>query len=287
MTPWYKSDFRMSFLYRGLILFCVFLAIFAANNYKYPFMNEQYKRLLQENLIKEISDEDRKKAEYLLQAIAIYSQAKCNLTYVVDYFNRSIAFISDRLRLLCDLRIQGCPQMYELFHKIFPPEDISLVEELKENAYVAFKDKRAGEKTVYSFHCDINLIVRGEKKLYNMCAIPFVRTSDGKLLMISCTFSPASRKDTGNAVIHKLDSGQLYIYNFAEHRWLERHIEPLTERERIILENSAQGLTEREISKKILRTNHSVKASKRQLFKKLEVKSTAEALEFCINHGLL
>ncbi|MBR4783447.1 MAG: response regulator transcription factor, partial [Bacteroidaceae bacterium] len=80
---------------------------------------------------------------------------------------------------------------------------------------------------------------------------------------------------------------QFYIYNFAEHRWLERHIEPLTERERIILENSAQGLTERQISKKILRTIHSVKASKRQLFKKLEVKSTAEALEFCINHGLL
>ena len=240
------------------------------------------------NVIEHLTEDERKGAEILIKTWTAYSKIRARLAYVVDYYNKEIAFVSDRLRLLCGIRPRNVPMtVQDFYQQILAPEEIPIFEEIKESSYTAFDGGTTQRKLMYSFQCDVNIITQGGMRLYNLCAIPFYVTGDNRLMLMSCDLSPSSQKAAGNAVIRSVESGRFYKYDYAHHLWMDDDTPQLTSREKEIMAYSAQGYTEEQISEKLFKSVHSVKASKRILFEKLGVNNMLGALMFCINHDLL
>ena len=114
-----------------------------------------------------------------------------------------------------------------------------------------------------------------------------MRTEHGVFWMVLCSIHPTYRKETGEAILRIKGEKVYYQYDFSSHKWLEKTIVELTDKEKAIITLSAQGYTEKEIAAKMYKSHNSVKTYKRTLFRKLGVNSIAEALMYSLNNHLL
>ena len=82
-------------------------------------------------------------------------------------------------------------------------------------------------------------------------------------------------------------SSEYYEYNLTKKRWIRMLDVNLNEMEKDILHLSTQGYTMADIANKLCKSLDTIKACKRVLFAKLEVKNITEAISFAANYNLL
>ena len=135
----------------------------------------------------------------------------------------------------------------------------------------------------YDFH-----ILRGKReRLVNHKLTPLVLTKDGRIWLAIYTISLAACNERGNVIMKKTGSGMFYKYSLYDHKW-EKHKEiVLTDNEPEVLSLSTQGYTMNDIADNICMSVDTVKAYKRSIFQKLEVKNIAEAVTYAQNHQLI
>ncbi|MCQ2973312.1 MAG: helix-turn-helix transcriptional regulator [Bacteroidales bacterium] len=138
----------------------------------------------------------------------------------------------------------------------------------------------------YSISYNYRFISKTAKFLINQTYAP-IQIRNGKIWLALCTVTLSSRSTSGNIILKKNDSDIIYTYSVENHCWKKQQKIKLTLIEKLIIRYSAQGLTNSQISNKILKSENSIKSYKKRLYKKLQVHSITEAIVFSQNQALL
>lgn len=234
------------------------------------------------------SKEEKERAETRLQALQEFCYSTNIYLYVIDLFEGVIVYASDNLRFLCGLREGEIEEMgYEFYTKYIPEEDLRKIEELRRETQKIMSTSLYSVIDRYSMTFNFHLRIGEKVKMFQHRSQTFMCTENGFLWMVLCSIHPTYRKETGEAILRIKGEKEYYQYDFCSHKWMEKTIVELTEREKAIVALSAQGYTEEEIAAKLFKSHNSIKTSKRILFRKLGVNSIAEALMYSLNNHLL
>ena len=99
--------------------------------------------------------------------------------------------------------------------------------------------------------------------------------------------SLSNAQSSGNVVISKDKSDDLWTYDINADKWIIGKKKKLSQREYEILSLSASGLKITEIADKIFVTADTVKFHRKKMFEKIGVNNIAEALAYAKNNKLL
>ncbi|MBR3372448.1 MAG: helix-turn-helix transcriptional regulator, partial [Bacteroidaceae bacterium] len=236
----------------------------------------------------EISSKDIEVSKFRLKSLRDYCDAADVYHYVIDLNENKIIFASENLQFLFGLETGGIENMgYEFYTKYIPEEDLRKIEELRRETQKIMSTSLYSENDRYSMTFNFRLRIGEKVKIFQHRSQTFMRTENGVFWMVLCSIHPTYRKETGEAILRIKGEKVYYQYDFSSHKWMEKTIVELTEREKAIVALSAQGYTEEEIAAKLFKSHNSIKTSKRILFRKLGVTSIAEALMYSLNNHLL
>ncbi len=143
--------------------------------------------------------------------------------------------------------------------------------------------ERMGCAIKYDFH-----ITNGRKThLIHHTLTPLVMSQNGHIWLALCTMTQSARNTPGKVMMRIEKSSEYYEYNLTKKRWIRMLDVNLNEMEKDILHLSTQGYTMADIANKLCKSLDTIKACKRVLFAKLEVKNITEAISFAANYNLL
>lgn len=103
------------------------------------------------------------------------------------------------------------------------------------------------------------------------------------LRYLICFIKHTTIKDTGNLWVQNKDCKYFSEYDFKTNRWVSKVMEPLTEREIIILMLSKQGKSSKGIANDLCRSENTIRNQIKSLFLKLNVHSMQAAIEYACN----
>lgn len=167
------------------------------------------------------------------------------------------------------------------------PEDMKILLEISTEGLKLFDILPVCERKDYTLSFDFHVVKGKKKRLVNHKLTPLILTKDGRIWLAMCTVSLAAGNKVGNVIMRKSGCEMFYLYSLYHHKWVERKETVLTDREREVLTLSTQGYTMAEIADNICRSVDTVKACKRSIFQKLDVRNITEAVVYAQNNQLI
>ena len=197
-------------------------------------------------------------------------------------------YVSGNIAKLCGGEAEKIKDFgYRFYIDYVPQEDLKMLIEINNKGFKLFNTIPIGERKDYTISYDFH-IMRGKcKRLVNHKLTPLILTKDGRIWLAICTISLAAGNEPGNVIMKKPGAGTFYQYSLYDHKWEERKEIILTDNEREVLSLSTQGYTMNDIADNICKSVDTVKAYKRSIFQKMDVKNIAEALTYAQNHQLI
>lgn len=239
-------------------------------------------------MVEHITDEDYKKVELLVSAAKAFARNTYQCVYIIDYFKKNFAYVSENLALLC-----GCPAEkirefgYALYSDHVPAKELDMLKDINKKGFDLFETFPIEERADYVIKYDFHLTNGRKAHLVHHTLTPLALTPDGRVWLALCTISMSSRNKPGNIVLKKEGSKAYYEYDLQRHQWVRKESMTLSEMERNILCLSTQGYTMDDIAGQLCKSPNTIKACKRSLFTKLGAKNIAEALYHAVNYKLL
>lgn len=225
----------------------------------------------------------------VIDAAKAFARNTNQCIYIIDYAKKGFLYVSPNLKQLCGVDAEEMLELgYEFQARYAPFEDQKMLIELNKTGFDFYEKIPLNERDGYSISYDFRL-QKGEHQLMIHHTLTYlVTTKKGRVWIALCTMSPSSAQKPGNIIMRKEGCRTVHEYDLASHKWIERKLpKPLNPIEHLILTMSMQGYTMEEISTVKQISINTLKSSKRILFDKLNVKSIAEAITFCINYKLL
>ncbi len=243
---------------------------------------------LSTNSVGNISDDEYKKVELLINAAKAFARSTYQCIYIIDYFKREFLYASENLALLCGQPIDKILSFgYNLYLDHVPKKEVEMLLEINEKGFDLFQKIPLCERKDYSIQYDFHLTNGRKAYLIHHTLTPLVMTLDGKIWLALCTISMSSRSKPGHIIMKKENSKKYYEYDLFRHQWVLKEEKPLSETERDVLWLSTQGYTMNEIAEKLCKSVDTIKSCKRILFTRLNVKNIAEALYHVVNYRLV
>ena len=211
-----------------------------------------------------------------------------NYVYVFDASENQIVAASDSLYSIFELRPDDVKNVNaDLYKRMVPEGDLCRMKEFRISAEEILCKNYGGKKQYHCLEFNLHLNIKGKAKLCHFSSVPFMFKKDGTTWMTLGVISPISKREADRAVLRIKGERTYYQYDFDNHKWIEKYIVELNDKEKSVLIFSAQGFTEREIAEMMFKSHNSIKTYKRSLFRKLGVSSIAEALMYSLNNHLL
>lgn len=243
---------------------------------------------LASNLVNHITEEDYKKAELLIDAAKSFARSTYQCVYIVDFFKGNFLYASDNMTLLCgEPTSKILDYGFNLYINHVPPLELEMLKEINKKGLDLFSTLPISERTEYSIRYDFHFMNGKKSHLTHHSLTPYKLTDDGKIWLALCTISVSSHITPGHIVMRKEGSRKYFQYDTNSHKWTEKEISVLSENEREVLVLSAQGYTMSDISDMMCKSIDTIKAYKRALFAKLDVRNIVEALYNAVNYKLL
>lgn len=251
---------------------------------------EEIQRFFNEkNEIKSDAGIDYSQTNNYLEAIKAFARMSYQSVYVIDYFTKSFEYVSDNPLFLCGMTSEDVKNLgYEFYFRNVKPADLELLVRINEEGFDFYEKLKIDERKKYTISYDFCLI--SEKKseiLINHKLTPFFLAEDGKIWKAICMVSLSNAQSSGNIVISKEGTNDLWKYDLEAGKWMVEKKKQLSQREREILSLSASGLKINEIADKIFVAPDTVKFHRKKLFDKIGVNNIAEALAYAKNNKLL
>lgn len=209
--------------------------------------------------------------------------------YVIDYHKKGFVYVSPNPLFLCGRTPEEVLKKgYYFYEEIMPEEDLEMLLEINRIGFGLFRSMPIDTRINHIISYDFRLIQSNHQHLMvNHKLTPILLTTTGEIWLALCSVSLSTSNEPGNVFI-RID-GELhhFRYSFAGKRWREAEIVKLSEREKEVLQLSAEGYANDEIGEKLFIDVNTVKFHKRKLFEKFNVKNIAEAITFARNHWLL
>lgn len=241
-----------------------------------------------ENSVGNITDEDYQQVAILVNAAKAFARSTYQSVYIIDYFKQGFVYVSDNLAYLCGQPASKIRDFgYELYIQHVPPRESAMLKEINEKGFALFNDIPYAERMDYTITYDFHIMNGKKKHLVNHKLTPLVLTKDGRIWLALCTISLSARNTPGKIIMRKENSNTYYEYCLERRRWIEKQCITLSPTEKDVLRLSTQGYTMKDIADKLYKSLDTIKACKRTMFAKLEVKNIAEALSFAANYKML
>jgi Response regulator containing a CheY-like receiver domain and an HTH DNA-binding domain len=209
--------------------------------------------------------------------------------YVIDYHKRGFAYVASSPLFLCGRTPEEIMKKgYYFYEEVIPQEDLEMLLEISYKGFELFyrlpKESRINLIISYDFRL---LQPNRQYLMVNQKVTPILLTASGEIWLSLCIVSLSSSEEPGNVFMRMDGDLHHFRYSFTGKDWHDEQIITLSEREKQILQLSAEGYANNEISKKLFIDISTVKFHKRNLFEKINVKNITEAIIFANNHWLL
>ena len=240
------------------------------------------------NTVESINDTDYANVNILIRAAKSFERSTYQCVYIIDYHKKDFLYVSNNIAKLCGVDAQQVKDFgYRFYIDYVPEDDLKMLLEINEKGFDLFDPLPLNEKTDYTISYNFHIKRGNKKRLINHKITPLVLTKDGKMWLGMCTISLAAGNKSGNVIMKKPGSDTFYEYSLDYHKWEKKQEIILSETEKEVLSLSTQGYTMNDIADNICRSVDTVKACKRSIFQKMDVKNIAEAVTYAQNHQLI
>lgn len=241
-----------------------------------------------QNRVDYISNERYEESKIFIQAAQAFERSTYQCVYIIDYFKQGFMYVSENIARLCGGEAEKIKDFgYKFYIDYVPEKDLKMLLEINNSGFKLFNTLPIDERGDYTISYDFHILRGKRKRLINHKLTPLALAKDGRIWLAICTISLAAGNTPGNVFMKKPGASSFYQYSFDSHRWEQRKEVLLTDNEREVLSLSTQGYTMNDIADIICRSIDTVKACKRSIFQKMEVKNIAEALMYAQNHQLI
>ncbi|MGQ1889657.1 response regulator transcription factor [Thermophagus sp. OGC60D27] len=219
----------------------------------------------------------------------IFSQMMNQSIYVADFTKGKFLYVSNHPLFLCGHPPDEVMEMgFSYYEKIIAPEDMPLFRKINEIGFRFFYEKPSLE---WKKNCYLSFDFRikqpdGKNIRINHKCVPMEMTENNRMTTGVCFVSPSHASLSGNALIQNLNKPIQYRLNPTTRRFELRDYNLLTEREKEILFLSTQGATNSEIAEKLKLSLSTIKQHKHNIFRKLKVTNTSEAVYYAKSNRL-
>lgn len=209
--------------------------------------------------------------------------------YVIDFHEKKFAYVSSNPLFLCGYTSEEVTEKgYYFYEEVIPEEDLEMILEISKKGFDLFYSLPKKSRLGFIISYDFRLIQPTRQLLMvNQKVTPILLTDSGEMWLALCIVNLSSSEEPGNVFIRANDDLHYFRYSFAAKRWYDDEIITLSNREKEILQLSAEGYFNEEIANKLFIDISTVKFHKRKLFEKIKVRNITEAIIFANNHWLL
>lgn len=241
-----------------------------------------------QNLVENVNEADYEKTDLIIEAAKAFERSTYQSVYIIDYFKKGFLFVSDNIARLCGGNAEKIKDFgYKFYIDYVPETELKMLLEINNKGFQLFNKIPIADRKKYVISYDFHIMRGNRKRLVNHKLTPLILTKDGRIWLAICTISLAAGNKPGNVIMKKPGESTFFQYSFLTHKWDECKEIILTENEREVLSLSTQGYTMNDIADIICKSVDTVKACKRSIFKKMDVKNIAEALTYAQNHQLI
>lgn len=243
---------------------------------------------LKSNSIYNVTDEDYEKINILISAAKAFSKSTHQCVYIIDYFKQNFLYVSENLAYWCGQTSDKIKDFgYQFYLDYIPEKEQQMLLEINKKGFDLFNEFTLSERLDYTISYNFHIIHGKKLRLVNHHLTPMLLTKDGRVWLALCTIAMSSKNTAGHIIVKKPGAKFYYEYSLEKHKWMMKEGITLSETERDVLVLSAQGYTMNDIADKLCKSVDTIKACKRALFSKLDVKNIAEALSYATNYALL
>lgn len=252
-------------------------------------MEEINKFFNDKNVISNSSQIDYTQVNDYLEVAKAFSRITYQSFYVIDYEKKSFEYVSDNPLFLCGKSADEVRELgYEFYFKNVIPEDLELLLKINEIGFNFYENIPFEERKLYTISYDFHIInEKNNSVLINHKLTPLFLTNDGKIWKAMCMVSLSNNQSSGNVLISKENSDEIFEYDLKDFKWIKNEKKKLSQREYEILSLYAGGHKINEIAKKLFITADTVKFHRKKLFEKIDVDNIAEALNYAKINKLL
>ncbi|MDO4224790.1 MAG: LuxR C-terminal-related transcriptional regulator [Bergeyella zoohelcum] len=221
--------------------------------------------------------------------IKAFARVTYKSLYVVNYESKTFEFVAKNPLFLCGLSSDEVQKMgYSFYFKKIKKEDLEILFITNKICKEFFRNIPIDEKIHYSVSYDFHLQdEKGKYILVNQKITPLSFSNEGNVVLALCLVELSRNSTAGNIIITKDNSENYWIYDLSLHQWKSYEKIKLNDREMEILRLYAQGLTIKEISKRIYISESTIKFHRKNIFQKLKVETITEALTYMMDLRLL
>ncbi|MDE7413179.1 MAG: helix-turn-helix transcriptional regulator [Muribaculaceae bacterium] len=240
------------------------------------------------NSVENINEADYKDLGRLIEAAQAFERCTYQCIYIIDYFKKGFLYVSNNIARLCGSDAERIKDFgYKFYIDYVPETDLKMLLEVNNKGFELFNSLPLNERTEYTISYNFHIKSGLRKRLVNHKLTPILLSKEGRIWLALCTISLAAGNEVGNIIMKKEGATTFFEYSLYNHEWMKMDEIKLSDTEREVLSLSTQGYTMNDIASIVCKSVDTVKASKRSIFQKMNVKNIAEALTYAQNHRLI
>ena len=241
------------------------------------------------NTVQNLTDNDSEQLSNYLSVIDAFARTTYKSIYVIDYEKQSFEYVSSNPLFLCGKTSEEVKALgYQFYFENVVEEDLQLLLKINQVGFDLYDQVPLEERKLYTIAYDFRLKNKENTSiLINQKLTPIFITEEGKVWKALCIVSLAENNTSGNIKVYKSNSNQIKSYCLIDNCWKDEQKPTLSQREKEILQLSAQGLKVQEISEKLFISPDTVKFHRRKLFDKIQVSSISEAIFYATTNKLI
>ena len=241
------------------------------------------------NTVQKLTERDSEQLADYLGVIDAFARTTYKSIYVIDYEKQSFEYVSDNPLFLCGKTPEQVKALgYQFYFENVVEEDLQLLLKINQVGFDLYEQVPLEERKLYTIAYDFRLKNKENTSiLINQKLTPIFITEEGKVWKALCIVSLAENNASGNIKVYKSNSNVIKSYSLTDDCWKDEQKPMLSQREKEILQLSAQGFKVQEISEKLFISPDTVKFHRRKLFDKIQVSSISEAIFYATTNKLI
>lgn len=240
-----------------------------------------------DNSLSGITDADYISAMHQIENTEAFCRLSCQAVYVIDFYKKKILRACGDFTHLYGMSNEDVmKEGLSLYMSHIPFEDLTILRDIHEMASSFCGALSEAVQTQCTCHCDLRIKNGSKYRLIHHQATPFL-IRNGRPWIVMCTISFSSNDSVGNLCVKINGTRTIYKCALDSHLWKKQELPPLRDLERDIIILSTQGKTMREIAETLCKSEDTIKACKRELFRKCGTKNIQQTIQFVLNYKLL
>ena len=213
--------------------------------------------------------------ESLLDSLALLSG--CGLL-VLDHSKHDFFYVSPNIDYLYGVKASKIiAKGFDIYAEHVPSENLSMLQTINKIGLEKFESISEEERHLYSISYDFRFDVDGKNVMLNHRVTP-LSAKDGKIWLSLCIVSLSYCKTSGHIILRNSDDNSVFEYNLTSHFWERKIFNPLSAKEKHLLQLIARGFTSKEIAAEVCKSEETIRAYRKALKKKLNMPNCIAAL---------